>query len=543
MWTLAEIHSLTPLLNSLFFEWKNYTHKWPFLNLAYQDKCLSIELKKFSTIGHHKFTGSIFLEEKRLTFNEFLTILCEILVIEDRESFINRVLMSKKSIEEALRINFTHLENIAPNFLHTETALFVGHSLHPAPKSRSEFSDSDLRNFSPEHGASFKLSWFKVHRSVYFQEHSKHFNDSHWPDTLSSFKSCDEFHLLPVHPWQKERLLKLAVIQDYLEKKLLIDLVVDELLWTPTSSLRTVYNENSKYMVKFSLDVKMTNSVRHLLLHELKRGIQIDEVSKHPSLEAFFEEFPNFKIIQEPLFAGIIGPDQNIMIQTLIMLRENPFLPSDEVSLLATLTQPQVESEKGLLAKLMEESQLEARAWFGLFLQNAIAPFLILQGQYGILLGAHQQNLILKLSKGKPVGAYFRDCHGTGFDAKKITTLRKDIPSIEDENGNVLEQDISHYLFAYYLIINSVFNMITTISHEAQIEEESLLEVYRLFLIKLKNRVNFDPSFIDYLLHSDELKHKGNFFCTTQNINENTAKNPLTIYTTIKNPLKEITNV
>jgi len=539
MLSLAEIHSLTPLLNSLFLEWGNYTLDLPYLCIRYQDKCYKIELKKFSKIGHHQYTGNIYLEEQKIGFNDFIKALSEVVRINDKNLFIERVNQSKFCIEEALKLNIHHFNNIEPNFKHTETALFVGHSLHPTPKSRNEFHHNDLVKYSPEHGAQFKVHWFKVHRSIYFQEHSNYFSDLTWTKKLSSFEDEKDYFLIPVHPWQKQRILELLIIKNYLAERLIIDLGEDPRLWTPTSSLRTIYNEDAPYMIKFSLDLKMTNSVRHLLPHELKRGIQIDEVCKDEELKPFFASFPRFKIIQEPLYAGILDENKSPIVQTLVMIRENPFHKEDEVSLLATLTQPHVNDGVPLLKQLINHSGLSSHEWFKAFLQEAIAPILVLQGQYGVLLGAHQQNLILKLNQGRPCGAYFRDCHGTGFDAHKIVSLRKNIHSIDDNNGNVLEQEVSHYLFAYYVIINTVFNTIAAISYQMQIDEEDLLEIFRLFLEEIKEHKDLDPGFVNYLLHAPKLKHKGNFFCTINNINENTAKNPLDIYTEIRNPLKE----
>ncbi|HLT23378.1 MAG TPA: IucA/IucC family protein [Bacteriovoracaceae bacterium] len=542
MWTLTDTHSITPLLNSLFLEWKDYTLDLPFITVNHQQDIIRIELKRFSKIGHHQYTGNIYLNERKLTFNEFIQCLTELLPINDKSSFINRVQQSKDCIEVALNFNGQHFKSIKPTFEHTETALFLGHSLHPTPKSRSEFKKEDLFRYSPEHGGKFQVSWFKVHKSIYYEEHSKCFEDVMWAEEISDFKYDNDFYLLPIHPWQKENILNLSVIKKYLEQNLIIDLGEDHRYWTPTSSLRTIYNNDAKYMIKFSLDLKMTNSVRHLLVHELKRGIQIHEVSKHPYLEGFFKECPQLQIIQEPCFAGILNEKKEPIIQTLIMIRENPFNSSDEVSLLATLTQPETNEAKGLLSKLIIQSELSPQLWFEKFLKEAIAPFLILQGKYGVLLGAHQQNLILKLKNGCPIGAYFRDCHGAGFDAKKIDPIRGEVTSITSDNGNVLEQEVSHYLFAYYLIINSVFNMVSAISHQTLVDEEALLEIYKNFLIDLKLRSDLDTSFIDYLLYSPELKHKGNFFCTAKNINENTSRNPLDIYTSINNPLREFIN-
>lgn len=538
MWSLAEIHSLTPLLNSLLLEWKNYSLNWPYLYLGDHHKNLKIELKKISKIGHHQYTGNVYCDEKKVDYDKFLTTLADIISIHDKQQFIERVNQSKFCIEEALSLNINHFKRIKTTFKHTETALFVGHSLHPAPKSRSEFSKNDLINFSPEHGGCFKISWFKIHRSIYYQERSNYFNDHHWSGLLSSFNQEEEFFLHPVHPWQKQNILQIAEIKKYLQEGLIIDLGEDNTIWTPTSSVRTVYNENAPYMIKFSLDVKMTNSIRHLLPHELKRGIQIDEVCKDSSLKGFFTKFPHFSIIQEPLYAGILNENHSPLIQTLVMLRENPFRSSDEVCVMATLTQPHVTDGESILKEIITQSKLSPEEWFRLFLEEAISPILYLEGVYGILLGAHQQNLILKLTEGKPTGAYFRDCHGTGFDGRRTLALRENVESIDINNGNVLDKEISHYLFGYYLIINTVLNTIAAISYQFNVKEEFLLGIFRDYLEDLKMQQDIDPSFINYLLHSDKLKHKGNFFCTIKNINENTSHNPLDIYTEIINPIK-----
>lgn len=538
MWTVAEKHSLTTLLNSFFLEWGHYQLEWPYIKLESKGLKLQIELKKYSYLGHHEYTGNIYLNSKRIHFHEFLETLKNILRLHP--SFIERVLQSNSCIEETLKHNLPHIMNVDPTFKHTETALYLGHSLHPTPKSRTEFNEQDLLTYSPEHGGQFKLSWLLVHQSIYFEEHSSGFNDTDWAQRMCAFKKKENFKLIPVHPWQKQHILKLDVIKKYLEIGLIIDIGEDESIWTPTSSLRTVYQENSPYMLKFSMNLKMTNSIRHLLVHELKRGIQIFDVSRDPTLTSFFEEFNHFKIIQEPLYAGIKGEDSHPLTQTLIMLRDNPFTGREEVALLATLNQPAIYSEEPLITKLLKKSGLSPLEWFSHFLQNAIAPFILLEAKHGILLGAHQQNVILKLENGKPIGVYFRDCHGTGFDANKVV-LYQNIPSLQENNGNILEQPLSHYLFAYYLIINSVFNTIATLASVTNTEEK-LLEIYQQFLEGLKTRDSFDSTFVNYLLYSPKLKHKGNFFCTVRNINENTASSPLDIYTDINNPLKVITH-
>lgn len=538
MWTLAQRHSLGPLLNSLLLEWDQFHFEDNFIVIPHHTHPLNIELEKKSLLGHHQYTGNVYLGNEKLSFKEFLEVLARIL--ELTPEFTARVMQSTSFVEEAITLNLSHFKDIKANFEHTETALFLGHSLHPAPKSRSQFSREDLKRFSPEHGGKFSLSWFYVHESIYFEEHSTNFKDHEWSEKTSSLKKIEGFHLFPMHPWQKENIFKLEVIKKYKENGLIIEAKEDHLKWTPTSSLRTIYCKDSPFMLKFSMDLKMTNSVRHLLIHELKRGIQIDEVIHHPSLKNFLLEFSEFKIIQEPLYAGILDENKKPLIPTLVMLRENPFTPSDEVALLATLNQPDVNIGASVLSKLLNNYNSNPLEWFSLFLKKAIKPFLVLQGEHGILLGAHQQNLILKLERGKPCGVYFRDCHGTGFEKNKVKVLKENIQIIEESNGNILEAPLAHYLFSYYLIINSVFNTISSLSKASDHSEVEFLNIFEKFLKDLKTRPELEVSFIDYLLHSPKLKHKGNFFCTVRDINENTSDNPLAIYTDISNPLQGV---
>ena len=43
--------------------------------------------------------------------------------------------------------------------------------------------------------------------------------------------------------------------------------------WLPTSSSRSLYSETNSDMIKFSLSVRLTNSVRTLSVKEVKRGM------------------------------------------------------------------------------------------------------------------------------------------------------------------------------------------------------------------------------------------------------------------------------
>ena len=50
--------------------------------------------------------------------------------------------------------------------------------------------------------------------------------------------------------------------------------------WLPTSSSRSLYSETNSDMIKFSLSVRLTNSVRTLSVKEVKRGMRPARLAK-----------------------------------------------------------------------------------------------------------------------------------------------------------------------------------------------------------------------------------------------------------------------
>ena len=84
-------------------------------------------------------------------------------------------------------------------------------------------------------------------------------------------------------------------------------LIIQELLgpvgkhYMATSSLRTLYHPNSKYMLKFSFPVKVTNSMRINKLKELESGLEGKEML-NTAIGEVRERFPGFDfIVIQPL--------------------------------------------------------------------------------------------------------------------------------------------------------------------------------------------------------------------------------------------------
>ncbi len=552
----ASIHTQTALLNSLILEWEiEIQNKKNLIIPISPQQVLRIPIAHYSQLGRHQYRGKFFINDAEIDFHEALELLIGKIAREKNISkentidFIQRVKDSESNITQILERRGLELNQLPQNFITAEQMLFAGHSLHPTPKGREEFNEWDFIHYSPETKGEFSLSWFEVSSEIFYEKQSRFFNDKEWlfklfQNDLPGTTIAPGWLPFPMHPWQEKFILELTEIKDYILEGKIRKIGSAKNKWTPTSSLRTLYFKDSEYMLKFSMNVKLTNSIRHLLTRELDRGLQVHEVFNHPKGLEYSAQFPEFSVIHEPVYAGLKGHDGTPLKETLFLARFNPFRKEETAFVLAALTQNHTTFSEAPLTKIIhslaDQENLEVKAagflWFKEFLRVAIRPLILAQANFGFLLGSHQQNMIIGLDNFRPVRSYFRDCNGTGFSHLGKNNFSSEIELITEMNGNILPQEVTHYLFGYYVVINSVLGVMSAVTRLNTIAEQDLIQVFQNFLFDLKEENPQDRSFIDYLLHNKELMHKGNFFCTLKKVNENTQENPLAIYVSIPNP-------
>jgi N2-citryl-N6-acetyl-N6-hydroxylysine synthase len=104
------------------------------------------------------------------------------------------------------------------------------------------------------------------------------------PQLLAHF--TDDVWLLPMHPWQADHLLTQTWCQELVTQGLLSDLGEAGERWLPTSSSRSLYSASNRDMIKFSLSVRLTNSVRTLSVKEVERGIRLARLAQNATLAA-----------------------------------------------------------------------------------------------------------------------------------------------------------------------------------------------------------------------------------------------------------------
>lgn len=564
-------------LNSLIREWKNWeivkenlsnpdktTKSFLLLNLTASDTEVRVPVIFWSLAGYHCFGTPMWKSNggrlEPISLPELALLLlkeneiCGGVSPDAKLLFQQRVLDSMRSISRLLRETADErpFAESDPDFIEAEKALRFGHAVHPFPRSRDEFTDEDNRRFGPEYGNAFALRWWAVEPELLTQGAADGFDVA---DAIASIASDSRLiekaagrRLIPLHPWQAARLSLRPDIQQLERQGKITDLGSGGPDWRATSSLRAIYSPESDWMLKFSLSLRLTNSRRIVEPGECLRGINVHRLITGTIGEALKRRFPDFHIMGEPGWISLRLPDGSIDNETIAVFRENPFRGEQQphAAVLAALCERHPDGNGSHVADLISriaasegasESDV-AKRWFERFLDVAIAPFMIAQGDYGLLFGAHQQNLVLGLQDGWPNALYFRDCQGTGYVRSFLPFLQEHLPEAGAATDHVFDSDEAAQLVGYYLFINGVFALIAALGSARFIDESELFAALRRFLEQLRKQPVRDKTALDYLLHSPTLVAKGNFMISAGNVNENTdVTDPLASYIRFSNPL------
>jgi Siderophore synthetase component len=470
---------------------------------------------------------------------------------EHCDAFHQRVKESHAHTQQSIdaRHDWAALRENALNFAEAEQALLVGHAFHPAPKSHEPFTQQEAERYLPDFAPHFPLRWFAVDKTqiagdslhLTLQQRLMRFAVENAPQLLAEL--TDNQWLFPLHPWQAAYLLEQPWCQQLVDKNLLKDLGEAGSSWLPTTSSRSLYCETSRDMIKFSLSVRLTNSVRTLSVKEVKRGMRLARLAQTDRWQTLQTRFPTFQVMQEDGWAGLRDLQGNIMAESLFALRENLLVdePQSQTNVLVSLTQAApdggdsllVAAVKRLSARLGITAQQAAHAWVDAYCQQVLKPLFTAEADYGLVLLAHQQNILVQMQKDLPVGLIYRDCQGSAFMPHAAGWLDT-IGEAQAENIFTREQLLRY--FPYYLLVNSTFAVTAALGVAGLDSEVNLMSRVRAQLCAVRDQVTHKTC-LDYVLDSPFWNVKGNFFCYLSDHNENTIIDPSVIYFDFANPL------
>jgi spermidine-citrate ligase len=435
------------------------------------------------------------------------------------------------------------------SFFEAEQSLVFGHWMHPTPKSRQGMAFWQERSYAPELRGSFRLHYFAAPA-----ERIQHASASgiSAPDIVRSLvrteldrlaPSGDEV-LIPMHPLQAEALLLDLEVQALQADGLLRHLGPAGPAFTATSSVRTVYSPDQDWMLKFSLPVRITNSVRLNRRWELDAGVAMAKLIERAGIS---ERLPRLRIVRDPAYVTLDMPGR-AESGFEVILRENPFAAGRDrgVVTVAALTADPKRGEPSRLQRiLLRLARREgaaiggvSRAWFQRYLDHALDPLVTLYDAFGIALEAHQQNSLLDIGDGYPSACYYRDNQGFYLSNRHRDFLARHVPETEHIPSLYFDDAEIQDRFAYYLIVNQIFSVISRMGHDGLADEDALLDMLRERLERLaRSMTGAGRGFARNVLDRPTIAAKANLTARLFDIDELQAADIGPIYRHLANPL------
>ena len=441
----------------------------------------------------------------------------------------------------------------ANRFIDSEQSLVFGHATHPTPKSRQGMSEWQQGAYAPELTGRFRLHYFLVHRDCVQEDSDGPLSASVMAETLlqhdrASLNLPDNHALIPAHPLQAQWLQAQPGVLDAINQGLIHPMGALGPAFSATSSVRTVYSEQVEWMLKFSIPVKVTNSLRVNKAHELRAGVVMSRLIRQTGIG---ESEPGFRILQDPAYLTVALPGQTESGFEVIF-RNNPFPPGQDqgVISIAALTQDPLPGRNSRLLDLIEGLALNenrsladvSRDWFQQYLLCAIGPALRLYDEHGIALEAHQQNSLLDIDGGYPSCYYYRDNQGYYLSESFRSQLTEQCPDLAETPELFYRDAMIRDRFCYYLIVNQLFSVMARFGVDDLIPETVLIKQFRHFLRSERTQLHGPAgTLVNLLLEDSRLPYKANLLTRIHDVDELNAELEMAVYTGIANPLRPVT--
>ena len=531
-----------------------------------QAQC-NFPLSYVSRVGRHRLADlpQIVIQGQIKPFSPvaIVGLLLEELVCESSEpldaaSLVEKWIQSRDALQQFLiqrEADFDDLVKAGQNFIETEQALVLGHSMHPAPKSRTGFVHEDWLKFSPEHKGQTQLHYWFVHQD-YISEGSA--TDERisaqlktalqWylsENDLNLLKTHAEYKLLPLHPWQARYLQSKPWFERLKQTEQLLDLGLRGWQFSPTTSIRTLASFSAPWMVKPSLSVMITNSIRVNLEKECHRGELTHRLWHSEFGQNILKQCPSLKAVNDPAWMAL-KIDGEVVNESICIFRDQPFHPQQQVTCIASLCQDH--PNKALnrfnalfakIAKTNHETNFSEIAldWFNRFLEVSLQPLMHLYHRYGMAFESHQQNVLLELEDYFPKTLWLRDNQGFYYIEEFATEILQVLPELKEKAFAVGPKDFVDERFSYYFFGNTLFGIINAIGATGSITEDELLEHLKGFLQDLLQQYP-DSTLLQGLLFNETLPYKGNLLTRLHELDELIAPvEHQSVYVQLQNPL------
>ena len=528
---------------------------------------LFVPLSYVSRVGRHRIAAlpQLFQKGQKLNFSAvaMVSLLLEELVQQsegrvDAASLVERWIQSRDALQQFLNIraeDFDALVQVEQGFIASEQALILGHSMHPAPKSRTGFVHEDWQKYSPEACGQTQLHYWLVAPeyiaegtaleqvfSIQLKQEIKwHLSESEL-ETLAAYA---HYKLLPLHPWQARYLQSKVWFKSLKAKLKIIDLGEKAWIFSPTTSVRTLASFNAPWMLKPSLSVMITNSIRVNLAKECHRGEMTHRLWHSELGQSILKQCPTLKAVNDPAWIAL-QLDGEIIDETICIVRDQPFTPEQQVTCIASLCQDHPVEERNrfnaLFDQIASQQKLNDKAqiahdWFKTFLNISLSPLMYVYHRYGMAFESHQQNVLVELKDGWPQWLWLRDNQGFYYIEELADEILQQFPELNDKAHAVGSKAFVDERFSYYFFGNTLFGIINAIGATGFVSEQDLLSVLQQHLFDLLKQYP-DSSLIQSLLYQPTLPYKGNLLTRLYELDELIAPvENQSVYIQLANPL------
>jgi spermidine-citrate ligase len=544
-----------------------HAHSGKWMQLLLKNKsALYIPLAYYSETGRHLVGPVVYMGSEKLNFMDCIDVTLIDLNAgqpdEKKNELLNRISQSctlMAAFIENRSGDEDELYGTDFDFLAAEQSLLFGHLLHPAPKSREGMNEEEIRSYSPELKGSFPLHYFRAPVDLVYsksllphsaiQQIKQMVLDD--PEITNDFKNKyakeDGHALLPLHPWQAKYVLQDHEIKSLAEAGAIEDLGQHGRSYFATSSLRTVFHPNVPFMLKFSLNIKITNSVRANLMKELERGAEVKELMEAGLGKEISDEFPQFRFVHDPAFLTLKLEDRKESGFEVI-LRDNPFYQenADQTTTIVSLCQDGLKRGTSRLSSIIrgiadKENRTTSEIssdWLKRYLEISLKPILWLYYEKGIALEAHQQNSIVQLNDGYPERFFYRDNQGFYFCESKKCLLESFLPEAGQKSETFCSDAVADERLRYYFFFNHLFGIVNAFGTAGLADERMLLKIIREEMEAYSVPVGHPSQLIKSFLEREKLPCKANLMTRFHDLDE--LVGPLetqSVYVDVPNPL------
>jgi siderophore synthetase component len=274
-----------------------------------------------------------------------------------------------------------------------EQSIVDGHPLHPACRARIGMSTADVLRYAPEHHPVVRLRVVEA-------------DPAHW---LVSGVPIPP--LLPVHPWQLDRVLASGLVRD----------TGREIPAHPLMSLRTLAPvDNPAIHIKTAMDVQMTSAVRTLSPAAVHNGPLMSQLLTDLGV-------PGLTVLRELSAASVLvdgNPDRGMAAVWREAPRPGTVLP---------------------LAALAELPALLTPAFLDALVDLLLPPLLTLL-RLGVGLEAHGQNTLVRLAATDPTppaGGSRTPGTATGPGWWPVEALYRDMGGVRVHGGRLADAGVA----------------------------------------------------------------------------------------------------